>query len=280
MEKNIAEQWLRELQTELALLDGMNSEPLERLQHALPMINRIIADVKTLVVNEGFSSEKAEIHFFKRIKPQLYAAQIYEVIYYNLCTQTPVGTSEMIRDFYKEELSQVARLFRLDAFHYQYFRTKAIELDHLYFLRNANPPLPPVLELIDPAPGFSTALDYVFGKFIAYERLQEHLVNLLAGTPVVIRSFTKKGDLRWTGESINLVELAYGIWLTGQVNNGNASVSEIVEWLESHLQVNIGTAFRRWSSISRRKRISQTKYIDQLKDAILKRLDDENGLKV
>jgi len=274
------EKWLLELQTELALLDEVDTVPIERLRQAMPLITRIIADVKAHVLQHGFADQQAEINFFKRLKPAFYAQQWFEILYYNLRTQAPAGTPEMIRTYYEEELQQVFRFFRIQAFHYQYFKSKATELDHLYFVCGAQPADMPVLELVDPAPGFTTALDHLFAKFIAYERLQDHLLDLLASGMVQTLIKEKKvsrNSLCWTGESINLVELAYGIWLTGQVNNGNVSITEIMEWLELHFQVSIGRAFRRWSSISKRKRISPTKYVDQLKAAILKRLDDENG---
>jgi RteC protein len=83
--------------------------------------------------------------------------------------------------------------------------------------------------------------------------------------------------LVWTGESINLVEVAYGIWLTGQVNHGNASVTEIVEFLELCFSVEIGAPHRRWQSISRRKRVATFKYVDEVKAALVKRLEEEWG---
>jgi hypothetical protein len=83
--------------------------------------------------------------------------------------------------------------------------------------------------------------------------------------------------MRWTGESISLVELAYGIWLTGQVNNGQVSITEIVEFLEVVFRVRVGKPHRRWQSIASRKRLSYTKYLDECKAAVEKRLDEEMG---
>src|ERR1700761_1575879 len=104
MEITIAEKWLREMETELALLDEVESAPADRLRQALPLITRIIADVKKLVLEEGFKSQEAEIHFFKELKPRFYAYQIYEVLLYNLRMQVPAGTPEMIKAFYEDEL--------------------------------------------------------------------------------------------------------------------------------------------------------------------------------
>jgi len=187
----------------------------------------------------------------------------------------------MIKAFYEDELQQVFRLFRVEAFHYQYFRTKATELDNVYFLREAKPGDLPELDFIDPPPGFSTAMDYKFAKYTAYEWFRDHLLELLisAQTSVKIQRSVRERVviLKWTGDAINLVELAYGIWLTGQINNGNAGIAEIMQWLEANFQVNIGRPFRRWQSISNRKRVSPVKFIEQMKGAILKRLDDENA---
>jgi hypothetical protein len=279
MENKTYKKWLEELQANLATIENEEMEPLDRVRHTLPMISGLIAKIKAYVIEDGFASVGEEIQFFKHIKPALYAAQLFEVFWYNLSVQKPAGTKEMIKAFYEEELLQIFRLFRTQAFHYQYYKTSATELDHLYFVRGAQPVDIPVLEIIDPYPGFSTTLDYAFAKFMAYERLQVYLLEqlsvLFAENCLAKTADRERHRLRWTGETINLVELAYGIWLTGQINNGNASITEIVEALEVFFNVKIGLAFRRWFSISKRKRISQTKYIDQMQAAVLKRLDDE-----
>lgn len=269
------------MEAELALIDEIDTSPIERLRHTMPLITRIITDVKQLVLKDGFNSPVAEIYFFKQIKPLFYAHQIYEVLYYNLRVQAPVGTPEMIRAYYEDELQQVFRVFRTEAFPYQYFQTKATELDEVYFLRDAKACETPLLELIDPAPGFTTSMDYRFAKYIAYERLRDVLVELLTNAQLATKfqrsTHDKKVFFKWTGDAINLVELAYGIWLTGQLNHGNAGIAEIMLWLETNLQVNIGRPFRRWQSISGRKRVSQVKYLDQMRSAVLKRLEDENA---
>ena len=281
METTIAEKWLHEMENELILLDDIETTPVERLRHSMPLITRIIADVKKLVMEEGFASPQAEIYFFKQIKPRFYAHQIYEILYYNLMMQKPEGTPEMVKAFYEAELLQVFREFRVNAFPYAYYQTQTTLLDHVYFIRDAQPRDIPVLELIDPLPGFSTAMDYTFAKFIAYERLRDYLLEQLNNAQIKLKisNAIKKDELelKWTGDTINLVELAYGIWLTGQVNHGNAGIAEIIHWLEIHFQVKVGRPHRRWQSISYRKRVTKTKFLDEMRDAIEKRLDDEYG---
>ena len=66
-------------------------------------------------------------------------------------------------------------------------------------------------------------------------------------------------------------------FLFGQINDGNASITQIITWLENHLHIKIGRAHRRWETIAARKRLSLTKFLDQMTESIRKRLDDENG---
>ena len=280
MKKDKYEESLAELRAELALLDGESIKPIERLKHTLPLISGMLKDIKNEVLENGFQSVEAEIHFFKFVKPAFYALQIYEVDLYNLATNVPPGTGEMQKAFYEQELLYVFRLFRTHAFHYQYFRTGARELDAQYFTRDGRPGDIPVLELADPFPGFSTPLDYLYAKFIAAERLQNLLIDKLS---VLYgqqpgKSAKSVPKLKWTGDTINLVELAYGIWLTNQINDGHASMAEITRWLEENLGVHIGDPNRRWQDIARRKSISPTKYLDLTISEIAKRLDNERSL--
>jgi len=206
MELTIAEKWFRELESEMALVDDVEVAPLERLRHTMPLITRIIADVKKLIAEEGFIHHSAEIHFFNEVKPKFYAWQIYEVLFYNLKMQMPAGTPEMIKAYFEEELQQVFRLFRIEAFHYQYYRTKATELDEVYFLRDAKQTELIDPELIDPPPGFSTAMDYKFAKYMAYERLRDYLLEQLLQAQTAAKIQRSGRDkqliLKWTGDAI------------------------------------------------------------------------------
>jgi hypothetical protein len=281
MENKLYEKWLKELEQELSLLDESEPSPLERLRNALPLISKVTNEIKDAVLKEGFYNQADEIYFFKKIKPQLYALQLWEMAFYDISTRTPAGTKEMVKAYYEQELIQVFRLLNTNSFHYQYFKTGASELDHVCFLRDAKESEIPVLEFIDPYPGFSTALDYTVAKFMAYERLRDYLLDLLTnlyGENKLATGADEMPLVKWTGDTINLVELGYGVWLTGQVNNGDAAVADIIEALECAFQISVGRAYRRWQSIGQRKRVSPVKYINQMRDAIKKRLEEGNRL--
>jgi len=197
---------------------------------------------------------------------------------------TTLGDNPALKKFYEQELLFIKRFFSQYQFLYQYYKFELNELDQLLFVRGAKISDHLLPYAVDQDPQFSTDCDYLFAKFIAYERLQSYIADELISleSPVnFANAATQESliELKWTGETINLVELAYGIWLTGQINHGNAGITEIIQWLELQFQVKIARAYRRWTSISKRKRVARTKYWDQIRDAVLKRLDEENALK-
>jgi len=280
MENKIFEKWLLELEQELALLDGEVIVPIDRLRHTLPLISKIISEIKDEVLKNGFETTESEIHFFKVVKPGFYALQLFELEWYNLITNKPPGTEEMLKTFYEQELLYYMRFFRNNAFYYQYYRLGAAELDQQYFLREGRQGDIPVLDIIDPSPGFSTPLDYLFAKFIAYERIQFHLLDQLTGIYGGKREKAMP-KLRWTGEKINLVELAYGIHYAGQINDGKAEVMDIIAWLNESLGLELtpDRAYRMFLDIKRRKTVSPTRFIDRMGEMVRQRIEDSFGLK-
>ena len=134
----------------------------------------------------------------------------------------------------------------------------------------------------EPDSSFSTAGDLLFAKFMAFERLKDYLQERLhnPGSVPAAATISKKGrEIKWTGDKSNLIELAYAIYDTMQINDGNVDISDIVDWFEQSLQVNLSRYYRRFSEIKARKSISKTKYLDEMRQALLRRIDEGDAFK-
>ncbi|MEJ6979765.1 RteC domain-containing protein [Pedobacter sp. P351] len=278
------DQLLEQQKSQLSKINTEISDPLELLKSSVDLIQKNLKELNNRIKKQPFTDQTEEIYFFKKIKPALYSDKIFEFEKYQIEFNKPKGTPETVITYYQAELKYLERFFNLNSFYYHYYRSGFVELDHLYFLRSTSLTTNFMHEVQDNDPGFSTPLDYLFAKFAAYERLQAMIIQeiLVLQTPNRFNIAAKErnvNSLQWTGDSINLVEVAYGIWLTGQLNNGNASISEIIKWLEDAFKVNIGRAHRRWTEISQRKRSSYTKFIDRMKESVLERIDNEIGVK-
>lgn len=255
---------------------------LERVTKSSMAVENTILAINGLLEEHQFDSQQEEIDFFKTFKPEILALKLEEVLLYHIAVNKPIGTPEAQLAYFEDEFHALQTFLRMNAYHYQYYKNNLKELDSLFFLRNAGPLTVPLAEISDIDAEYSTPMTFLFARFIAYERIQYHILEEITSIKYPVNAHPWKNttddmELKWTGGVINIVELIYGLFLTGQFNNGNASLNQIVRWMEAHLDVNIGIIQRKLSEIERRKRLSVTKFIDQMKDAINDKIENGQG---
>jgi len=253
---------------------------LQRFNESISLINVFLSSVRERVTTVAFKDQLEEIYFFKFEKPEYYALKIYEVSLFGILNQRPVGTDEMLRAYYLEELAFISRFFKQYAFLYEYYRSGFTQMDELLFLRDGMAPDVLLPEFWELDPEFSTPGDYLFSKFIAYESLREFILGELRvlevrAAAVVAPLAGDKKWFDWTGEVVNLVELGYALYVSRQIGDGKVSLAEIFRWLEESFGVEVGIPANRFREIKRRKRISRTHFTDLLREALLKYMDND-----
>lgn len=280
MIQEVSSKLLRQLEQELEQIACQSKDPLEKLTSALKPIRQALQKLKSHLADHSFASEREEIQFFKYIKPDFYCWQIYYTELYTIETNMPYGDVDKQTEYLKQELRYIERFFQQYQFHYQYYRLNADELDNLYFVRGVQIQSTLLPNVPDLDPSFSTSSDYLFSRIKAFEHLkewvQERLLYLKKNPMVPYQTGTDTPEMQWTGDTINLAEMAFGIYNTAQVNNGTATISEIFRWLEEKFGVNVGIPSKRYAEIRRRKRLSRTQYLDEMKESILRKLDNED----
>ncbi|MCY1501769.1 RteC protein [compost metagenome] len=280
MMQELSSRMLRQLEAQLEEIAFGATSALSKLTSASKAIRQALDKLKGYLSDHPFASDMEEIRFFKYVKPSFYQWQIYYSELYTIEANLPFGDAQVQSLHFENELIYVERFFRQYPFQYQYFKLDGGELDSLYFLRGKedNSVLMPNVPELDPT--FSTSSDYLFSKFKAFEMLRDWLMERIAHlkkNPLTTYQSGKDTDeLHWTGDSINLAELAFGIHRTGQVNNGSASIGVIFRWLEEKLQISIGIPSKRLSEIRRRTTISKTRYLDEMSEAVIAKLEKED----
>jgi len=271
-----------QLKEEVDLFNEMGITPISRLTGIVNCVNQAINDLKEFLKLNPFSNDQEEIVFFKTIKPGFIAWQIYALEVYTIETGRPVGDELILKTFYEQEFNYSKRFIFQYQFLYQYFEMSVTELDSLFFLRGVpNKPFY-ILHNMDTDPAFSTSCDYLFAKFMAIKMVQDYLITCIKepGTTETIFKQSKKGrSLKWTGDKSNLVEIAYGIYDTCQINEGKVDISDIVDWLEQSLNVNLSRYYRRFTEIKRRKSMSKTRYLDEMAAALNKHIDEGDAFR-
>jgi hypothetical protein len=235
--------------------------------------------LKEKLLGYTFTSTEEEIMFFKHIKPRFSSLLLYHSVIESIELGRPEGSFSKIRSYYELKLKDINNFFNSNREVYSYYRSEEVHLDTILFLRGQKI-VPRWLYgiRVDQDERFTTAADFLFARIIANLKIAKYLENAMSGIlcPNPIEEETEK--ITWTGETINLLEVVYGWYYTGQINNGQASITTLVKKMEKVFNVNIGRPYRRLSEIRQRKRLSRTKFIDEMGKAITRKLDDEDDL--
>lgn len=271
----------RELRAEVdQLLDKADLALVERFNRAMTKVNGFLEMVRKEKTSVPFKDRLEEIYFFKFEKPEYYAQKIFLAGWFALMNARPVGRLDLER-YYEGELRYISRFFHQHAFHYHYYRSGMTELDDLLFVRGTEVPPVFVPEVPELDPTFCTSGDYLFAKFIAYESLQEfisgQLEALAISVPLGVTAVPTK-VMDWSGELINLVELGYALYVSGQIGGGKAGLGEIFRWLENSFGVEIGIPANRFREIKRRKRMEKLHFIHLMQEMLTDYIDRSEGL--
>ena len=282
MIQEISTRLLKQLEEDLEQTCFQIKDPFQKWTTALKITREALKRLRAHVHDLKLKDKAEEIPIFKYIKPSFYQWQIYCTELYNIETNLPHGDAEKQAAFLEQELHYIERFFRQYAFLYQYYKLNATELDNLYFIRGAEVQSILLPEVPDLDPDFSTSCDYLFSKFKALEALKDWLLErmlLLRKKNIDPQSLSgniRTGDMNWTGDTIDLAEIGLGFYHTGKLNNGTAGLGEIFRWLEETFHVNIGVPAKRFAELRKRKRLSRTRYLNEMRDSLNLKMENED----
>jgi hypothetical protein len=277
---SIAEQLLSELTEDLRLFTETGIAGVKKLSAKLNRIHDATDRLKAALKTHPFTGDEEEIRFFKYLKPRFYAERLYAVEVFTI--EHGITTLDgVLKTYYERELNVVRRFFDQHRFLYQYYLLDGTELDTSYFMRGVRPPSVFLPDAPDFDPEFSTACDYLFARFICAERVQEYLLEKLYPSAADVKQPGKNElQLKWTGNKAELVELAYSLHLSGQINNGTADIAAIINWLEVTLGADLGRYYQTFLEIKARKMISTTAFLDRLRDSLRQYVSEGDAFKL
>lgn len=281
----MSEELYKQLTEQIDRIVEVETDNFKLLSEILRSVRESLRKLKEYILTHPFRDDEEQIWFFKCVKPKFYSLKLFYLERYDLQTAVPAANTKQIKQFYHEELTTIMRFFQRNAFIYQYYRRGATELDKIYFLRGIIVESVLVPDIPEHDCEFSTSQDYLFSKIKSYELLQEYILTQLRlldiqHTPLAVP--LEKHDsskLTWTGDKTNLVEVIYGLFYTGQLNNGNATVADIIKWMEANMQIDLSRSYRNFIDIRNRKRDSPTRFLDKMREFILQRIDEDNAYK-
>lgn len=122
---------------------------------------------------------------------------------------------------------------------------------------------------------FSTSHDYKVAKIIANDLIQVYIENQL--NTKNYNKISHESSLNWTGNKTALTELIYALYSLGVFENGNVDIKLISKTFERTFNIDLGDFYHTFMELKSRK-INRTKFLDSLRDALIKKMDEQDEM--
>ena len=273
---------LSEIDLEIDEIDLYGYDIIETSLSMVHRLQTVLSDLRTKIQTYIFPTKEDEILFFKVQKPEILGRLLFFYKIYRIETQCPNGSDEVIKGYISRELDNLTYFFNRNLDFYQYYRSHSTLYDEYYFVRGKSD-----LRLctdsaqFDKEPNFSTGYDYKVAKIIANEMLRiylnKRLVKLETNTQVEDNlQKCLKYPFRFTGKKVFLIELGYSLVSSGDINNGNVEIKEMMNFLGTVFQVELGDYYAAYIAMKERKK-DRTAYLSRLQDSLVKRMDEDDS---
>lgn len=245
-----------------------------RIETVIYLIIDCLSELKEYVLRAGFKNEQEEIHFFKYQKPTIVSKLIYYNAIYKIETKKPNETKALER-YLNDELKKLKRYFDNNLEFYKYYRTNNSFIDEKLFVRGKHDiKLSLDTYYFEADHNFSTSHDYKVAKIIANDLIQVYLEDQLYSTSHTGKSKDQQ-KLKWMGSKVAMIELIYALHYQGVFNNGNNDIRVIAKYFETTFNIDLGNFYQTFLELKTRK-INRTKFLDELRDGLLKKMDEQD----
>lgn len=272
---------IRKVEDDLQFINAEFDITHKRAEESYAVVAKAYEKLQVFVQKYKFKNQSEEIRYFKIHKPKLLARLIYFSRVYHIETKKPPGTDKSKRKYLQNELDKINRYFDNNIDFIRYYRSGANYLDHKYFVRGKiDFRLSHESFFIELDRKQSTSFDFKVAKIIANDLLHIYLhdeLNFLELHDKKDKSneTAPKIKLSWTDSKTALIELIYALHTQGTFDNGKSGIKEIAHYFEHIFNVDLGDYYRTFLEIRIRK-IGRTKFLDQLKHNLSKRMDEQD----
>ncbi|MGL4852496.1 MAG: RteC domain-containing protein [Tannerellaceae bacterium] len=273
---------LNSINSKIELIDIYGSNVIEESMNLILIIQKAMTDCRSYIGSYSFSSREEEVFFFKEQKPELLSKLLYFNKIFQIESKFPNGSDNIASNYLHNELDSLTYFFNRNLDFYQYYRSKSTIYDEYYFIRGKGDlRLNSDSSSFNHDPKFSTGYDFKIAKILAYEMLRIYLNKRLQNIGKEreleeLRSKYVKSPMKFTGKKVALVELGYALANSGDINNGHVDIKEMMDFLGSVFNVDMGDYYRTYIAIKDRKK-DRTAYLSKLIEMLERKMDNDDS---
>jgi hypothetical protein len=272
---------LGDLEEELRTISFDYDNPIQMCDKSIECIVKHLKVLKEHILQYEFQNSEDEIQFFKIIKPKFTSKLIYFKKVRKLESCIPVGLRKKQLNYYDKELNKLNVYFTENHEFYNYYRLGSHFLDSKLFTRSnaeIDYNLEPFYYELDDR--FSTTHDFKVAMINANEiflkYIENKINNLSNNKPTETATPLEMKTIKWTESKTALIELIYALHAQKTFNNGKIDIAEMANYFEKIFDIDLGEIYRAQNEIKNRK-INKTKFLDILKENLIKRFDEQEN---
>jgi hypothetical protein len=266
-------------------IEESNLRDLEVLKQGLDLSVKTLNKLrKRLRASDCFLSQEEEIHFFKIDKPFINGRIKFFSKVRRFISEKPTACITKQINYVSTVIDKLENHKMRNLEFFQYTRQCNDALDHIYFVRgNDRLDFPVDTSHYFTDPEFSTSHDNLAAQVISYDLLsnyyelelqylnkQDENITIEEIRPAILHG------LSWTASKTDLVELIYALHSAGAIKNGQVELSKMAEVCAMLFDINFNNFYKTYAEIKNREK-DTTKFLDQLKVSLEKRIDLDNA---
>jgi hypothetical protein len=265
---------LEQLKNNLKKLQSDERDEIFKVEKSIGICSAALLELREFVYHSDLKKKEEEIHFFKVIKPFVLGKYLYYSKLWEILVRQPVTSIRRRKKYLRQMIAETQKFFNDNPEFYLYYRSGSTHMDEKYFVRTEiSCPLNCQHFVFDPY--FSTSHDYTLAAIKANEKIAVYCntqINRLKrrGSSKGIRT-----DMFWSLDKRDLMQIIYGFYYTGAVNNGNVSIKELVKGFESLFNIKLSGYYHTFYEITQLKK-EPLAYLDLMKETLLKLLEESN----
>ena len=204
--------------------------------------------------NYEFENLQDEIRYYKYEKPKFQKYGIYYNTLYKLEVFIPMGSQKTKSEYYEQAFEQISNTFRDNQDFIVYYRMKGIDQDEKLFVRDS-------------------PNNHIFALIEATSMMEEFLYNVNDPRNIndKINDYPK---LTWTGKLIDLVVVVKALVLSGSINNGKATIKDVVDYVQIMFNVDLKDYSRKYYDLKTSQ--NPTKFLDYMIELIVDDIDQQD----
>lgn len=266
-----------EFLSELKKLQIKYTDIIELSENCIKLCRNVLNRFRKIIIDYNFKTLEEEIAFFKHTKQIPLVPLIYYSEVRSFKIQFPKANTDSQKKYTKRKINKINKFFLYNMDFVRYVESNSTHFDKQYFTREyLDSHIITYSKFYFQDPEFSTARDMLYGKVKAYHQLIDYLQKRFSKNGKMVQSkingLGQVSSLKWTASKTALTELVYALHSNRAINNGNVDIKEIATTLQHIFHYDLGDFYKTFSEIKSRK-ISRTKFLDELSSALLSQMD-------